>query len=117
LELNDIQLFLTDKDRFMAKVEEERKKAKKSGHRVRAVDLQKIPSEIEALQAADVWVLNEVDWGVKRTQYREVVRELANTLHMNWAYGVEFLEIDSKQLGTDTFEDNEDEQARQQLLE
>jgi endonuclease/exonuclease/phosphatase family metal-dependent hydrolase len=117
LELDDIQLFLTDKDRFMAEVEEERKKAKESGHRVRAVALEKIPQEIETLQAADVWVLNEVDWGVKRTQYREVVRELANTLHMNWAYGVEFLEIDSKQLGTDTFEDKEDEQARQQLLE
>jgi hypothetical protein len=117
LELDDIQLFLTDKDRFMAKVETERKKAKESGHRIRAVALEKIPQEIEVLQAADVWILNEVDWGVKRTQYREVVRELANTLHMNWAYGVEFLEIDSKQLGTDTFEDNEDEQARQQLLE
>jgi hypothetical protein len=36
---------------------------------------------------------------------------------MNWAYGVEFLEVDSKQLGTDTFDDGEDEQARQQLLE
>jgi endonuclease/exonuclease/phosphatase family metal-dependent hydrolase len=117
LEVDDIQLFLTDKDRFMAKVETERKKAKESGHRIRAVALEKIPQEIEVLQAADVWILNEVDWGVKRTQYREVVRELANTLHMNWAYGVEFLEIDSKQLGTDTFEDKEDEQARQQLLE
>jgi endonuclease/exonuclease/phosphatase family metal-dependent hydrolase len=117
LELDDIQLFLTDKDRFMAKVETERKKANESGHRIRAVALEKIPQEIEVLQAADVWILNEVDWGVKRTQYREVVRELANTLHMNWAYGVEFLEIDSKQLGTDTFEDNEDEQARQQLME
>jgi endonuclease/exonuclease/phosphatase family metal-dependent hydrolase len=117
LELDDIQLFLTDRDRFMAKVEEERKKAKDSGHRVRAVALQRIPEEIEILQAADVWILGEVDWGVKRTQYREVVRELANTLHMNWAYGVEFLEIDSKQLGTDTFDDKEDEQARQQLLE
>jgi len=117
LELDDIQLFLTDRDRFMAKVEEERKRAKDSGHRVRAVALQRIPEEIEILQAADVWILGEVDWGVKRTQYREVVRELANTLHMNWAYGVEFLEIASKQLGTDTFDDKEDEQARQQLLE
>jgi len=117
LELDDIMLFLTDKDRFMAKVEAERKKAKESGHKVRAVDLEKIPQEIELLQAADVWVLGEVDWGVKRTQYREVIRELGNALHMNWAYGVEFLEIDSKQLGTDTFEDKEDEQARQQLLD
>jgi endonuclease/exonuclease/phosphatase family metal-dependent hydrolase len=117
LKLDDIQLFLTDKDRFMAKVETERKKAKESGRKIRVVALEKIPQEIESLKAADVWVLNEVDWGVKRTQYREVVRELAETLNMNWAYGVEFLEVDSKQLGTDTFEDKEDEQARQQLLE
>jgi hypothetical protein len=26
---------------------------------------------------------------------------------MNWAYGVEFLEIDPKQLGTDKFDDGE----------
>jgi endonuclease/exonuclease/phosphatase family metal-dependent hydrolase len=117
LELDDIQLFLTDKERFMATVDEERKKAKESGQKVRAVALEKIPEEIEILKAADVWILNEVDWGVKRSQYREVVRELAETLNMNWAYGVEFLEIDSKQLGTDTFEDHESEEARQQLLE
>lgn len=117
LELDDILLFLTDKDAFMAKVEEERKKAKESGKKLRVVSLEKIPQEIEILQAADVWILGEVDWGVKRTQYREVIKELGDSLHMNWAYGVEFLEIDSKQLGTDTFDDNEDEEARQQLLE
>ena len=117
LELDDILLFLTDKDHFMAKVEEERKKAKDSGKKLRAVSLEKIPQEIEILQAADVWILGEVDWGMKRTQYREVIKELGDTLHMNWAYGVEFLEIDSKQLGTDTFEDKENEQERQQLLE
>lgn len=58
-----------------------------------------------------------MDWGVKRTQYKEVVRELAQTLDMNWAYDVEFLEIDSKQLGLDTFDDGENEESRQQLLE
>ena len=36
---------------------------------------------------------------------------------MNWAYGLEFLEIDSKQLGTDAFDAGEDSQSRQQLLE
>jgi endonuclease/exonuclease/phosphatase family metal-dependent hydrolase len=117
LELDDIQLFLTDRERFMAKVTEERKHAKEGGKRIRNVDLEKIPQDIELLQAADVWILNEVDWGVKRTQYREVVRELGETLNMNWAYGVEFLEIDPKQLGTDTFDDGEDEESRQQLLE
>jgi endonuclease/exonuclease/phosphatase family metal-dependent hydrolase len=117
LELDDILLFLTDKDRFMEKVEEERKKAKESGKKLRVVSLEKVPQEIEILQAADVWILGEVDWGVKRTQYREVIKELGDTLHMNWAYGVEFLEVNSKQLGTDTFDDKEDEQERQQLLE
>ena len=117
LELDDIQLFLTDKDRFMARVAEERKHAKESGKRIRTVDLEKIPQDIKTLKAADVWILNEVDWGVKRTQYREVIRELGETLNMNWAYGVEFLEIDSKQLGTDTFDAGESEQSRQQLLE
>jgi endonuclease/exonuclease/phosphatase family metal-dependent hydrolase len=117
LELDDIQLFLTDKDRFMARVAEERKHAKESGKRIRTVDLEKIPQDIETLKAADVWILNEVDWGVKRTRYREVIRELGETLNMNWAYGVEFLEIDPKQLGTDTFDDGEDEQSRQDLQE
>jgi endonuclease/exonuclease/phosphatase family metal-dependent hydrolase len=117
LQLDDIQLFLTDKDRFMANVRAEREKAKETGHKVRAVALESVPQEIELLKAADVWILNEVDWGVKRTQYREVIRELGQTLNMNWAYGVEFLEIDPKQLGIDTFDDQEDEQSRQQLVE
>jgi endonuclease/exonuclease/phosphatase family metal-dependent hydrolase len=117
LELDYIQLFLKDKDAFMSKVAEERKKAKESGKRIRNVDMEKIPEDIEALKAADVWILNEVDWGLKRTQYREIIRELGEALDMNWAYGVEFLEIDSKQLGTDTFDDREDEADRQQLLE
>ena len=117
LGLDNIQLFLKDKDAFMAKVAEERKKATESGKRIRNVDMENIPREIETLQAADIWILNELDWGVKRTQYREVIRELGEALNMNWAYGVEFLEIDSKQLGTDTFEDKESEAERQQLLE
>ena len=116
IELDDMLLFLTDKDRFISEVQAERKKAQESGQKIRSVDLERVPQEIEALQTADVWILSEVDWGVKRSQYREVVKELADALHMNWAYGVEFVEVDSKQLGTDTFEDQEDEQSRQELL-
>lgn len=117
LELDYIQLFLKDKDAFMAKVAEERKKATERGKRIRNVDMENIPREIETLKTADVWILNELDWGVKRTQYREIIRELGEALNMNWAYGVEFLEIDSKQLGTDTFAEEENEAQRQQLLE
>jgi len=117
LELDYIELFLANKDAFMAQVEEERKEAKEHKKRVRSVELEKIPEEIETLKSADVWILNEVDWGVKRTEYREVVRELGKALNMNWAYGVEFLEIDPKQLGTDTFDDGETKDEQQQLEE
>jgi endonuclease/exonuclease/phosphatase family metal-dependent hydrolase len=117
LELDYIELFLTNKDAFMAKVEEERKEAKEKKTRLRAVELDKIPEEIEILKSADVWILNEVDWGVKRTEYREVVRELGKALNMNWAYGMEFLEVDPKQLGIDTFDDGESRDEQQQLEE
>jgi endonuclease/exonuclease/phosphatase family metal-dependent hydrolase len=117
LGLEYIQLFLTDKDAFMAKVNAERSRAQESGKRIREVELEKIPEEIEILKAADVWILNEVDWGLKRTAYREIVRELGKSLNMNWAYGVEFLEIDSKQLGTDQFDDGEDKTSQEQLRE
>jgi len=117
LELDYIELFLTDRDAFMAKVKQEREEAKHNKKAVRSVDLEKVPEQIETLKSADVWILNEVDWGVKRTDYREVVRELGKALNMNWSYGVEFLEIASTQLGTDTFDDGESKEERQQLLE
>ena len=115
--LDDIEMFLKDKDRFMAKVADERRKAKEADKRLRPVDLAWVPDEIEILKAADVWILNELDWGLKRTHYRAVVRDIARMLNMNWAYGVEFLEIDPKQLGTETFKSVEDEKTRKELLE
>ena len=51
-------------------------------------------SQLARLQDVDVLVLNEADWGMKRTEYRDVTRELAAALHMNYAYGVEFVEVD-----------------------
>ena len=45
------------------------------------------------LRAADVIVLNEVDWGMKRTQYRNIAADLAARLKMNYAFGVEFVEL------------------------
>ena len=57
------------------------------------------------LKQADVIVLNEVDWGVKRTKYNNVIERLGTTLKMNYAYGVEFVEIDPISLGIEKFED------------
>ncbi|HSI88769.1 MAG TPA: endonuclease/exonuclease/phosphatase family protein [Pyrinomonadaceae bacterium] len=49
--------------------------------------------EAEMLRAADVIVLNEVDLGVKRSGYRNVAEELAEVLGMNYAFGVQFIEL------------------------
>lgn len=50
--------------------------------------------QLRTLQDADIVLLNEVDLGMKRTEYRDVARELAAGLGMNYAYGVEFVEVD-----------------------
>jgi hypothetical protein len=51
-----------------------------------------------------------VDYGVTRTDYRSVAADLAKALKMNYAYGVEFLELDPLNLGLEKVE-MEDKQA------
>lgn len=51
------------------------------------------------LKGADVIVLNEVDHGVKRTGYRDVTRDLAMRLHMNYVFATEFVELTPLYLG------------------
>ncbi len=45
------------------------------------------------LRSSDVIVLNEVDWGLKRSDYRNIPEELAALLGWNYAFGVEFVEL------------------------
>jgi len=61
--------------------------------------LQVVKKQLELLQPADLVILNEVDYGVMRTDYRDVARDLAKALKMSYAYGVEFFEIDPLDLG------------------
>ena len=51
-----------------------------------------ILGELKALDA-DVLLLQEVDRGCRRTGYRDVARDLAHALDMNWVSGGEFQEI------------------------
>lgn len=54
--------------------------------------------------------MNEVDLGLKRTEYRDVARNLARALGMNNVFGVEFVEVDRvSDLGIETvqFDDAE----------
>jgi len=46
-----------------------------------------------ALLNADVYLLQEVDMDVRRSSYRQVARDLAHDLGMNWVFAGEFQEI------------------------
>lgn len=70
-----------------------------------------VTEQLEILQPADLLILNEVDYGVTRTEYRDVARDLAKALNMNYAYGVEFLELDPLNLGLEKVQ-MEDKEAQ-----
>jgi endonuclease/exonuclease/phosphatase family metal-dependent hydrolase len=61
--------------------------------------LEVVKKQLDLIKPTDLFILNEVDNGVTRTDYKDVARELAQALKMNYAYGVEFLEIDPLNLG------------------
>jgi len=42
---------------------------------------------------ADLLLLQEVDLNARRTQYRDIASELAEALHCNYAFGMEFQEL------------------------
>ncbi|MCZ6877017.1 MAG: endonuclease/exonuclease/phosphatase family protein [Acidobacteria bacterium] len=130
IRLDEIKLLFTDREGFLEEVKKTREKAAEQLDTdssaqnqdeepvaVEPVEMTELADRIDILQSADVIVLNEVDWGMKRSGYRAVIQELGEALNMNWAYGVEFVEIDPTLLGTATFESVEDEQERQELIE
>jgi len=111
IEFDAIKLLLTDKKGFLAKVHSEA-----AGHtNTEKASDQVLNAQMDVLQSADVLVLNEVDWGMKRSDYRAVIKDLGNALKMNWAYGVEFVEVDPKVLGTQSFAKVENETERKEL--
>lgn len=64
---------------------------------------EKITEESKILNSSDIIVLNNVDIGMPRTQYRNVPLELAEKLNYNYAFAPEFIEVDPATLG---LEDN-----------
>jgi endonuclease/exonuclease/phosphatase family metal-dependent hydrolase len=53
------------------------------------------------ISEADVLLLQEMDIGVKRSDYVNAPKKLAESLDMNYAYGAAYLEIDPAYLGTE----------------
>ena len=73
----------------------------KDNPKISAAALDKATAEAKVLNQSDVLILSEVDWGMGRSDYRQVALDLASALKMNFVYGVEFAEVDPLKLGTD----------------
>ena len=52
-----------------------------------------ISAEIEVLKDTDVFILNEVDIGMQRTNYKNIAREMARIIKGEYAFAPEFLEL------------------------
>jgi endonuclease/exonuclease/phosphatase family metal-dependent hydrolase len=96
IQLDGIKIALTEPDKFGKYIEEKKDPKSKP---LSAEELSEVNEQLKILRPTDLFILNEVDNGVTRTNYRDVARELAQALNMNYAYAVEFLEIDPLNLG------------------
>jgi len=96
LEFDAIKAALTNDQRFFRRLT--------AGMRGSKFNLAAILEQAAALRRADIVILNEVDWGLKRTDYRNVARDLATAMQMNFVFAVEFVEVDPINLGTETLE-------------
>jgi len=90
-EFDLVRLAFTDPDRLLDEVN------KRSVRDPAA--LEAVRRQAGLLRDSDVIILNEVDLGMTRTDYRFVARELAEAMEMNYAFGVEFIEVDKINLG------------------
>jgi endonuclease/exonuclease/phosphatase family metal-dependent hydrolase len=83
LGLEEIKLAVRRPEEFKRRM----KYARDSNKYKEAVD------QMEVLRSVDVLVLNEVDRGLERTSHLDAARDLATAFNMNYAYGVEFVEL------------------------
>lgn len=86
LEYDALEAVFSDSAKFEAMIDAEKFP---EGSEKRA----EILREAEKLRRADVIILNEVDLGIKRTDYRNIAADLAAKLKMNYAFGVQFVEL------------------------
>ncbi len=80
------------------------------------IDNDELFKELLVLREASVIVLNEVDIGLPRTHYQNIVRKLAQGLNAGYVFGTEFIEVDPYQLGLKKFTNEERLFLEQQAL-
>lgn len=96
IEFDAVKAALTNDQRFFRRLPASRRGSK--------FNLSDVLAQAAELSRADIIILNEVDWGLKRTDYRNVAKDLANAMQMNYVFGVEFVEVDPVTLGIETLE-------------
>ena len=101
IQFDPIRIALSEPDKFDQVLAEKKDPKAKP---LTPDQLKIVKQQLDVLQPADLLILNEVDYGVTRTDYRDVARDLAKALNMNYAYGVEFLELDPLNLGLEKVE-------------
>lgn len=65
----------------------------------------------DRLAQAEIFILQEMEIGIKRSEYRNATRDLAKALKMNYVYGTQYLEVDPVILGLEKLEFEEDDKA------
>lgn len=109
-EYEAIEAALSDEGRFAAMLDP-RKFPPGSAERRKAIE------QAALLRAADVIILNEVDWGLGRSAYRHVAAELAARLKMNYAFGAQFVELSPVALGYELTQASGDNERRSRLVD
>lgn len=64
---------------------------------------EKLKEELEVFNKATVIILNEVDIGIPRTNYENIVEKISQAFRMGYVFGTEFVEVDPYQLGEKKF--------------
>lgn len=101
LNFDKIKLIFENPTEFLLKVRQQEDKLDKK-------KLKEIKKQINILKNTDIFLLNEVDIGMPRTNYRNVAKDFAEMLGFNYAYGVEFVEVDPTHLGLEDHEWSEE---------
>ena len=92
LELENVIKILTDEQQYRSMIDAG--KAPPSSEQYRTAVFER-----DLLSEADIFFVQEMDIGVKRSDYLDAPRELAKALRMNYAYAPTYLEIDPAYLG------------------
>lgn len=65
---------------------------------------EELKDEINLLKTADILMLNEVDLGVARTDYRNIAEEIAELAGGGYIFGTEFIEVDPAYLNDENLD-------------